>query len=293
MTGIGTVSASGSTPFPRQEGDRAGTAGCGPRSVAGAGASKAACWGPDAAAGGDGLAACSGLAFIAARMRSSRDSGSSVRDGCVAGQRSFVAPGTRLGSAGTRLSSPMRPKPPGAALTGWRDPPTHSAAHVESLFNPNDRLLFNCVTSSGTSISRSGYRRRPPPRPRLCLYQRRKPGRPEAGAPWADRSVLERRWPSRHERSANGRSPMTAPQRCPDSATEELLVPLRSSGRMGRQVIAGREVGRAGCMGVAGRGLVRSGNFGKHPSFGGQGTVPFVCAVVACGSRVPGAAVRI
>jgi hypothetical protein len=198
ITGIGTVSASGSTPCPRQEGDSTGTAGCGPRSGAGPGRSKAVCW-EFATAGGDWLAAGSGLAFIAARMRASRDCGTSGRDDCVAGQRSFVAPGTRRGSAGTRLSSPMRPKPPGAALTGWRDPSTHSAAHVESLFNPNDRLLFNCVISSGASVSPDRASAGPPSRPRPCVYQRRELSRPGARAPWAPGRVLERLWLARPE----------------------------------------------------------------------------------------------
>jgi hypothetical protein len=71
----------------------------------------------------------------------------------------------------------------------------------------------------------------------------------------------------------------------------------RADGALGNNRRGSRS-GRAywgwwGGMRVAGRGLVWAGNFGKHPSFGGDGTVPFVCAVVVCGSRVRGIAVRI
>jgi len=305
MTGIGTVSASGSTPCPRQEGDSTGTAGSGPRSMAGAGRSEAACWelagAPAVGAGGGGwLAACSGLPFIAARMRSSRDSGSSGRGGCFAGQRSFVAPGTRRGSAGTRLSSPMRPKPPGAALTGWRDPSTHSAAHVESLFNPNDRLLFNCATSPALDLAAAyigrGFLLG---RDHASTSEGSSPGRGPGHRAHEEAPGVAPAGPARKasngRRLLNDRTP--AVRRVNDRRATGSAEERRADGALGNNRRGSRS-GRAywgwwGGMRVAGRGLVWAGNFGKHPSFGGDGTVPFVCAVVVCGSRVRGIAVRI
>jgi hypothetical protein len=62
-------------------------------------------------------------------------------------------------------------------------------------------------------------------------------GAPPAGGPGTVRTKkpLEWLWPARPERPAMaGASSMTALQQCAGSMTDELLVPLRSDGQMGR-----------------------------------------------------------
>ena len=86
----------------------------------------------------------SGAASTAARMRSSKESGS-LRDTDF-GPSGRVAPGTRRDSGGSRLSSPMRfplGRVRGDAVSG------DSAAHDVPLFKPNDLLARSNRVTNG------------------------------------------------------------------------------------------------------------------------------------------------
>src|SRR5260370_7067398 len=85
-------------------------------------------------------------------MRRSEDSDSTGGATRAAAPGMFPAPRTRLGSGGTRLSSPMRPNPLRPAQDDAT--PKDSAAYDEPLFNPEWPIGPNLLRNTHAAAAR-------------------------------------------------------------------------------------------------------------------------------------------